>query len=89
MSKLYKTISPVVFPGLIHDNNLLKKVENYFSLPENTILSHSRKREIIMPRQILIWLEQKEFMATNTDPQAKGYSYLSRKFGIKRHTIMH
>lgn len=89
MLKHSKIINPVVFPGLIRDNNLLKKVENYFNLPENTILSSSRKREIIMPRQVLIWLEQKEFTITNTDPNNKGYSYIARKYGLTRYSIMH
>ncbi len=58
--------------------NLIKAVADFYDLKEKDILSSSRKREIVKPRQIAMYLLKENFGCS--------YPFIAKLFGGKDHT---
>ena len=73
---------PYAIPGTI----IVKTIEEYFNFPPGTIFLRSREREIVMARQISIWLDYQEYKEKyNTN----GWSCIARAYKLNHATIMH
>jgi len=75
-------VTPYAIPGTI----IAHSVEEFFNFPEGTIFQRCRDREVVMARQIAIWLdhmEYKEKYSTN------GWSCIARAYNYSHATIMH
>ncbi|MDD5760873.1 MAG: chromosomal replication initiator protein DnaA, partial [Candidatus Pacebacteria bacterium] len=59
---------------------VVKKIASFYDLTENEVLGHSRKKELVKPRQIIMYLLREEF----------GYSYtnIAEKMGNRDHTTV-
>jgi len=75
--KLLKTLifSPV---GIVNFKKIIEVVSNFYNLDEKTLFAPTRRKEIVKPRQIAMFLLRKELK----------YSFpaIARKFGDKDHT---
>jgi len=75
ISSLIKTPKEYISP-----KKVIKKIASFYDLPEKDILSHSRKKELVKPRQIIMYLLREEL----------GYSYtnIAEKLGQRDHTTV-
>lgn len=64
----------------ISPQKVIKKVASFYDLKEEEILSHSRKKELVKPRQIIMYLLREEL----------GYAYanIADKLGQRDHTTI-
>jgi len=64
----------------ISPQKVIKKVAAFYDLKEEEILSHSRKKELVKPRQIIMYLLRDEF----------GYAFtnIAEKMGQRDHTTV-
>lgn len=62
----------------INFKRIVQSVIEFYDLREKDILSSSRKREIVKPRQVAMYLLRKELKSS--------YPFIGRKFGGKDHT---
>ncbi|HPC30884.1 MAG TPA: chromosomal replication initiator protein DnaA [Candidatus Paceibacterota bacterium] len=64
----------------ISPQKVIKKVAGFYDLKEEEILSHSRKKELVKPRQIIMYLLREEF----------GYAFtnIAEKMGQRDHTTI-
>ncbi|MFA5360730.1 MAG: chromosomal replication initiator protein DnaA [Candidatus Paceibacterota bacterium] len=64
----------------IPPKEVIKKIASFYDLTENEILGHSRKKELVKPRQIVMYLLREEL----------GYSYtnIAEKIGNRDHTTV-
>jgi len=64
----------------ISPQKVIKKVSAFYDLKEEEILSHSRKKELVKPRQIIMYLLREEL----------GYSFtnIAEKMGQRDHTTI-
>jgi chromosomal replication initiator protein len=63
---------------IISPKKIIQIVSEFYDLKEKDILSYSRKKEIVRPRQIAMFLLRKELK--------NSYPFIGRKFGGKDHT---
>jgi chromosomal replication initiator protein len=63
---------------IINPKKIIQAVSAFYELKEKDILSRSRKKEIVKPRQIAMFLLRKELN--------NSYPFIGRKFGGKDHT---
>jgi chromosomal replication initiator protein len=63
---------------IITPKKVIKTVAEFYDLKEKEILSSSRKREIVRPRQIAMFILRQELKAS--------YPFIGRNFGGKDHT---
>ena len=63
---------------MVTPKKIINMVAEFYDLKEKEILSSSRKREIVKPRQIAMYLLRKELKSS--------YTFIGRKFGGKDHT---
>jgi len=63
---------------MVTPKTIIKIVADFYDLKEKEILSSSRKREIVKPRQIAMYLIRQELKSS--------YPFIGRKFGGKDHT---
>jgi chromosomal replication initiator protein len=63
---------------IINPKKIIQIVSEFYDLKEKEILSSSRKKEIVKPRQIAMFLLRKELK--------NSYPFIGRKFGGKDHT---
>jgi chromosomal replication initiator protein len=61
-------------------NHLIKTVVEFYNIAEKDIFEQSRKKQIVLPRQIAMYLLREDF---NTS-----YPYIGEKFGGKDHTTV-
>lgn len=73
-------LKSLVMPArrMITPKKIISMVAEFYDLKEKEILSSSRKREIVRPRQIAMYLLRKELKSS--------YPFIGRKFGGKDHT---
>jgi chromosomal replication initiator protein len=64
----------------IPQKEVIKKIASFYDLTEDEILGHSRKKELVKPRQIIMYLLREEL----------GYSYtnIAEKIGGRDHTTV-
>lgn len=61
---------------------ILKTVSDFYDIKEETLINQSRKREIVRPRQICMYLIRKELKSS--------YPFIGESFGGRDHTtVMH
>jgi chromosomal replication initiator protein len=60
--------------------NIVKTVSNFYDLTEEDLLSHTRKKEVVRPRQIAMYLLREELN--------ESYPSIGRKFKGKDHTTI-
>jgi hypothetical protein len=75
-------LAPFAIPATVNITSL----ENYFKLPPGSILKKTRVREILMPRQIAIWLDHHEYMEKY---HVVGWSIIARAYNFDRASIRH
>jgi len=63
---------------LISPEKIIKEVSLFYSLKEKDILTNSRKKEIVRPRQVAMYLLREELKSS--------FPFIGRKFGGKDHT---
>lgn len=63
---------------IINAKKIIKSVAEFYDLQEKEILSNSRKREIVKPRQIAMYLLKEELKSS--------FPFIGRKLGGKDHT---
>ena len=63
---------------IVNPKRIIQTVAEFYDLKEKDILSSSRKKEIVKPRQIAMFLLRKELKSP--------YPFIGRKFGGKDHT---
>ncbi len=63
---------------VVSPEKIIKVVSSFYDLKEKDILTHSRKKEIVKPRQIAMFLLRKELKSS--------FPFIGRKFGGKDHT---
>jgi len=64
--------------GKITPKKIIQIVAEFYDLKENDIISPSRKREIVRPRQVAMYLLRTKLQSS--------YPFIARKFGGKDHT---
>ena len=76
-----------VLSSLLTKNNryisaqeVIKKVASFYDLDEKLILSHSRKKELVKPRQVVMYLLREEFKYSFTN--------IAEKLGHRDHTTV-
>jgi len=76
-----------VLSSLLTKNNryisvqeIIKKVASFYDLDEKLILSHSRKKELVKPRQVVMYLLREEFKYSFTN--------IAEKLGHRDHTTV-
>lgn len=64
----------------ISPNKIINKVANFYDLSEKDIINHSRKKELVKPRQIVMYLLREEL----------GYAFtnIAEKLGQRDHTTI-
>ena len=62
----------------ISPNDLIKSVAQFYNLSDKEILNPSRKREVVRPRQIAMFLLREELRSS--------FPFIGKKFGGKDHT---
>ena len=87
---LNKNLNPQEIKELLQKNiktrkkitiiHLIKTVANYYNISEKDIFEQTRKKQIVVPRQIAMYLLREDF---NTS-----YPYIGEKFGGKDHTTV-
>lgn len=60
--------------------HLIKVVSEYYSISEKDIFEKTRKKQIVLPRQIAMYLLREDFNSS--------YHYIGEKFGGKDHTTV-
>ncbi len=73
---LKKLISPP--PKVVSPNTIIQIVAEFFDLKKEEILTSSRKKEIVRPRQIAMYLLREELKSS--------FPFIGRKFNGKDHT---
>ena len=63
---------------IVNAKRIIHFVANFYDLREKELISTSRKREIVVPRQIAMYLLRKELKAS--------FPFIGRKLGGKDHT---
>jgi chromosomal replication initiator protein len=67
---------------IINFKKIIQETANFYDLKEKEILSNSRKKEIVTPRQVVMYLLRNEINAS--------FPFIGRKIGNKDHTtVMH
>ncbi len=74
---LLKNIS-IASNKLVTPKKIIEAVTEFYDLKEKDILSSSRKKEVVKPRQIAMYLLREELKSS--------YPFIGRKFGGKDHT---
>jgi chromosomal replication initiator protein len=64
----------------IPPKEVIKKIISFYDLNENEILGHSRKKELVKPRQIVMYLLRNEFKYS--------YTNIAEKMGNRDHTTV-
>ncbi len=59
---------------------IIKTISDFYDLPEKELLAPTRKKEVVKPRQVAMFLLKEELKET--------YSSIGRKFGGKDHTTI-
>ena len=77
VKKIFKNLFSVK-PTIITPKKIIQAVANFYELKEKDILSPSRKKEIVQPRQIAMYLLRKELKSS--------FPSIGRKFNGKDHT---
>ena len=67
-------------PKIINSNQLIKAVADFYNLKEDEILNSSRRKEIVRPRQVLMYLLREELKCS--------FPTIGRKLGGKDHTTI-
>jgi chromosomal replication initiator protein len=67
-------------PRVINSNQLIKAVADFYNLKEDEILNHSRRKEIVRPRQVVMYLLREELKCS--------FPTIGRKLGGKDHTTI-
>jgi len=82
-AELCQSILSLINPKkIINFKKIIQETVNFYDLKEKDILSDSRKKEIVKPRQIVMYLMRKELNAS--------FPSIGRKMGNKDHTtVMH
>ncbi len=65
----------------VSDDQIIKAVAEFFNIPEKEIISHNRRREILEPRQITMYLLR--------DILELSYPYIGNKMGKDHTTAIH
>jgi len=63
---------------IVNPEKIIKEVSLFYSLKEKDILTNSRKKEIVRPRQVAMYLLREELKSS--------FPFIGRKFGGKDHT---
>jgi chromosomal replication initiator protein len=63
---------------VVNAKRIIHSVANFYDLKERELISTSRKKEIVVPRQIAMYLLRKELKAS--------FPFIGRKLGGKDHT---
>lgn len=67
-------------PRVVNSNQLIKAVADFYNLKEEEILNSSRRKEIVKPRQVLMFLLREELKCS--------FPTIGRKLGGKDHTTI-
>ena len=80
LEKTKLLLKNLLFPPnkIVNPKKIIQTVAEFYDLKEKEILSSSRKKEIVKPRQIAMFLLRKELK--------NSYPFIGRKFGGKDHT---
>ena len=80
LEKTKLLLKNLLFPTkkVVNPKKIIQTVAEFYDLKEKDILSCSRKKEIVEPRQIAMFLLRKELK--------NSYPFIGRKFGGKDHT---
>ena len=80
LEKTKLLLKNLLFPSnkTVNPKKIIQTVAEFYDLKEKEILSSSRKKEIVKPRQIAMFLLRKELK--------NSYPFIGRKFGGKDHT---
>ena len=80
--------NPYYIPGRISPKIDFKtEIERYYNLQPGTLKNHSRKRAIVMPRQIAMWFYYKQNIATKKQAY---WQSIANEFGNYDHsTVIH
>lgn len=74
--------TPTAIPASLN----VVSIERYFDLPPGSLLTKTRYREILMPRQIAIWLDHNEYMEKH---KVNGWSIIGRAYNLNHASIIH
>jgi len=74
-SILNKNIRP---KNILTPSQIIKTVSEFYDISEKSIFEHTRKTEIVKPRQIVMYLLREDL--------AKSYPFIAQKFGGMDHT---
>ena len=82
LEKTKLLLKNLLFPSnkTVNPKKIIQTVAEFYDLKEKEILSSSRKKEIVKPRQIAMFLLRKELK--------NSYPFIGRKFGGKDHTTV-
>ena len=64
----------------IPPKEVIKKIASFYDLSESEILGHSKKKELVKPRQIVMYLLREEFKYS--------YTNIAEKIGNRDHTTI-
>lgn len=65
----------------VTDTQIIKAVSEFFNIPVDEIMSHNRRKEVVEPRQIIIYLLR--------DISELSYPYIGKKMGKDHTTAIH
>lgn len=74
--------TPLAIPGKLN----VECVANYFDIQPEDIFKKTREREILVPRQISVWLDYKEHMEKY---HSGGHAKIAKAYGFHRSTVYH
>ncbi len=77
VKSLLKTLTPSP-SRMLNAKKIIRSVADFYDLKEKDLSSISRKREIVKPRQVAMYLLRKELKSS--------FPFIGRKFGGKDHT---
>ena len=80
-TELCQSILTAISPKkIINFKKIVQEVVNFYDIKEKEILSDSRKKEIVKPRQVVMYLLRNELNAS--------FPFIGRKMGDKDHTTV-
>ncbi len=78
VKKIFKNLFSSSSPTILTPKKIIQKVAEFYEIKEKDLLSSSRKKEVVKPRQIAMYLLREELKAS--------FPSIGRKFNGKDHT---
>lgn len=77
-----KILSTIIAPPrkLINYKNILKAVAEFYDIPSSELLTKCRKKEVVWPRQVVMYLMREELKSS--------YPFIGEKLGGRDHTTV-